>query len=1658
MEEKSNNHFSLLDLYPKYVINSKGEKKSFDEMNIAKTLNKETGLDINVSNEVAEDVIRTIIGLDLSEITTNYIRELVCVELTQRGLNKYRNLFARAINLENISFKLDEAFIDKFRGKQPNWGPLGYITYKRTYARIIETENRKEEFWETVRRVVEGCYSIQKEHCMKLSLPWIEDKAQRSAQTMYQKIWNFKMSPPGRGLWMMGTEFIARHGSMALNNCGFASTSDIDLKYSKAFEFVMDTLMLGVGVGFDTKGAGKLIIKRPKEGKIEFQIPDSREGWVEALQLLLEAYFLGKHVPTYDFNKIRLAGDPIRGFGGIASGPEPLKQMLLDIQKILEAKIDKPLDSIDIVDIMNHIGKCVVAGNVRRCIAEDQRVATSNGEIKISDIKIGDLVLTSSGLYKKILKTYDQGIQEILKITTTIGELECTGNHRVAVYDKLKSYKWKFAKDLTPEDRLISIPHTKGTNSISTDYAWLIGFYIGDGNARYNEQGGGTVSFAMAKNHVEGLLGKKCIKILKKLGFTPSIDIRDNSAHINVYRVKLVDELQKYKKPNQEQTLPEFIWKGTINLRAAFLAGLADADGDTRNDILYSKYPSFLKKVQKILLSMGIASTLHLQSKRKSSQTGKYYEGSHSLKIRGLQSQKRTQDLIIPYTTRWKVELKKQKKNGLSIPYKIIIDAKNRGDINFNINASGLIRSSKTDKVGEISTLNEYGTLVQKTVPKYRDANFDTLIEKDLVNPNWMPIEIISMEPAGIKQTYDIEVEDNQEFVCEGFLVHNSAEIALGDPLDEEFILCKQDKEKLYSHRWASNNSVFATKGMDYSFIADQIKVNGEPGIFWLDNARAYSRMGDDPDYKDNKVAGVNPCITGDTLIAVADGRNAVPIKKLAEEGLDVPVYCKDDKGITLIKMMRNPRITGYNEKIYEVNLDDGNSIKCTGNHQFLMKDGTLKPAIDLKPFDRVMITPKWQTTWSEIMGEDKKKKSPYWILNNGRRNIFEHTLVYEQLNKTKVKPGYIIHHRDLNSLNNNISNLEVLLKDKHDSLHDISGDKNPMRYWYPHASLKEKGQYHDKMSEATAGERNPRYSGFTNKELYEEMLSFIRKTGIPLTTSSWVKYSRKCGFIHNFNKFRGKLVNLIKRANIECGFEHYKDPALMREYKRYCKLLESSDFELVFDEGIWLVKQCELCGTEFRVKYRERERSYCSYACSNKVSALKAGAAMKKIGKNQREIARKKLFELFEDYVCDNNEIPTLSEFLEYLKANGINDFRTAGIYRGYQYVIDLITEKYTNKKIIPRSLHKQAYRKEMATELISNGLCSNHKIVSVVLIGNKDVYNGTVDEFHNFGIILNEKKTKTHRPKLEMIFTANCGEQSLESFELCCLVENFPSRHDSYEEFQETLKYAYLYAKSVTLVNTHWKETNAVMLKNRRMGISQTGIIEAFTKHGRRTILNWCDRAYKYLRKLDEQYSDWLCVPRSVKITTVKPSGTVSLLPGVPPGIHYPHSEYYIRRIRISKNSDLIEPLRMAGYKIEDDAYSDNSFVVEFPVHEKFFDRSKFDVSIWEQAANAAAYQKYWSDNQVSITITFKEQEADEIKRVLESFEDQLKSVSFLPLKTHGYKQAPYEKITKDQYQQMVSKLKPLDLDETRDRAIGVKFCDADGKCEVELTLPNK
>ena len=121
-----------------------------------------------------------------------------------------------------------------------------------------------------------------------------------------------------------------------------------------------------------------------------------------------------------------------------------------------------------------------------------------------------------------------------------------------------------------------------------------------------------------------------------------------------------------------------------------------------------------------------------------------------------------------------------------------------------------------------------------------------------------------------------------------------------------------------------------------------------------------------------------------------------------------------------------------------------------------------------------------------------------------------------------------------------------------------------------------------------------------------------------------------------------------------------------------------------------------------------------------------------------------------------------------------------------------------------------------------------------------------------------------------------------------------------------------------------------------------------------------------------------------------------------------------------------------------------------VEFPVHEPYFKKSKKDISVWEQLEIAAQYQYYWADNSVSITVTFKPEEAPQIKDALEMYEARLKAVSFLRYEETGYEQAPYEPITKEQYGEMIKNVKVIQKIETNEGGVGTKFCSND-TCEI-------
>ena len=261
-------------------------------------------------------------------------------------------------------FSLKETFCNEIHAKKAKFGfgGFGEATYYRTYSRI-KPDGTQEHWPDTVIRVINGIMSIRKDHYMLNRLAWDETKWQAYAKKLAIAMFDMKWLPPGRGLWVMGTQYVYERGGAALNNCGAVDTTDLSL----AADWTMDMLMCGVGVGFNTAWKGEDTDMPDKARPISYFIPDSREGWVASVRMLIDSYTKGGDWFVFDYSKIRPEGSPIHGFGGTASGPAPLMELHKRIESYMDSYCRGETDQTRCVaDVMNAIGACVVAGNVRR--------------------------------------------------------------------------------------------------------------------------------------------------------------------------------------------------------------------------------------------------------------------------------------------------------------------------------------------------------------------------------------------------------------------------------------------------------------------------------------------------------------------------------------------------------------------------------------------------------------------------------------------------------------------------------------------------------------------------------------------------------------------------------------------------------------------------------------------------------------------------------------------------------------------------------------------------------------------------------------------------------------------------------------------------------------------------------------------------------------------------------------------------------------------------------------------------------------------------------------------------------------------------------------------------------------------------------------------
>ena len=1006
-----------------------------------------------------------------------------------------------------LSFKLADGFVADYEQKPVKWGfpigngnSLGEITFLTKYSRLKE-DGSKEKWVETCRRCIEGMYSILKDHCKEHRTPWNELKAQKSAQEAFDRMFTFKWTPPGRGLWMMGTEVVhTQKNSASLQNCSFLSTKNISNRSvheaTMPFTRMMEMSMLGIGVGFDTEGAGKLIIHHPKDNPTVFQVPDSREGWVESLRLILETFFFeGRNRIEFDYSLLRPKGSPLKTFGGIAGGPEILEDLHIRLNKILGFREGEALTSTDIVDIMNLIGYCVVAGNTRR-----------------------------------------------------------------------------------------------------------------------------------------------------------------------------------------------------------------------------------------------------------------------------------------------------------------------------------------------------------------------------------------------------------------------SAQIVFGDASDEEYINLKNwevNPERMGPNGWGglSNNSVFAEVGMDYDNLVPNIVMNGEPGLFYRKLAQDFGRMIDPPNFKDYRVAGGNPCleqslehnelcVSGDTKLHTREGIFA--IKEIVDQSVEIW------NGTQWASV--TPFQTGLND-LYRVTFSDGSYLDATPKHEWIAKTPRSRSfgVFTTDQLEVGMHLPEFNL----INSDGKYVERAYewgWFAGDGFIDG-NRALALVQESESKI----------LNSL--------------------ITDAVYPMQ------------NNHQSTSQ------------------------FCR-----------VNLSSSIG------------LNLAKHLrNHEDGL-----PA------EVMMMDQESIAEFV---GGWI-------DTDGSLMKNPNTDHYVLYGSESKLRDLQI--LLRRIGVNHASLR------IFAAKGSVTNKGTRKYDIYRLL----IPSYEAVAIHTRLKVATRFGSRMRVNNAHLNSQTQIDAARKQ--------------KVVSIEKIGeNLPTYcfNEPISHMGVFGNVLTRQ---------------------------CTLVETYMPHHDSYEDFERTMKFAYLYGKAVTLMPTHWPDSNEVMQRNRRIGCSISGVAQFVESHGWNDLKDWMDRGYNAVQQRDRQYSEWLGIRESIKTTSIKPSGTVSLLAGVTPGVHWPVADTYIRRMRLAANDPILEKLRDAGYVVEPDVMdTKNTMVVELPTRGPKV-RTEREVSVWEKVNLAIAAQRYWADNQVSVTLTFLPEEINQIGPMLNATEGQLKGLSLLPLGEVGaYAQMPYERINDEVYKERIDGIKPIDFNalyagEARE-AEGERFCNNDN-CVIQ------
>jgi ribonucleoside-triphosphate reductase len=333
-------------------------------------------------------------------------------------------------------------------------------------------------------------------------------------------------------------------------------------------------------------------------------------------------------------------------------------------------------------------------------------------------------------------------------------------------------------------------------------------------------------------------------------------------------------------------------------------------------------------------------------------------------------------------------------------------------------------------------------------------------------------------------------------------------------------------------------------------------------------------------------------------------------------------------------------------------------------------------------------------------------------------------------------------------------------------------------------------------------------------------------------------------------------------------------------------------------------------------------------------------------------------------------------------------------------------------------------------------------------------DGYEGKGEPYGLINLKLSRKVGRlgeTEYPDPKVMGYNPCAEQSLADKETCCLAEIYLPNIESEDELFDVASLLYRINKHSLALPCHLKSTETIVHDNMRMGIGITGVLQSTEQQK-----SWLSATYKKLRSLDEWYSAKHGFNKSVKLTTVKPSGTLSLLPGVTPGCHPAYARHMIRRIRIASNHNLVQVCRDHGYHVEyqqnfDGTEDHSTVVVSFPFSHPEHAVLAKDMTAIQQLETVKWLQEVWSDNSVSCTVYYRKEELPEIRKYLKkNYKGNHKSLSFLLHSEHGFKQAPLEEITEEQYNELVANTKLITTIEEANIGLDDSECST-GACPI-------